>query len=214
MKNFLIILIFIIYSINVYCQDDYYVFYDDYKEAFDSLPIYGITKTENIFVLGIKKFDTLVYVLPDITCIGNISNIKFEQIITEKQNLYVYFDLPYFEDFNYHVFDSIYYIMFPYYFSKLIWDFVLPNVSNEVAELIKKTYPEKITLFNLSIENREEEGCYIIRKINHKKFLCLFMKLSFYNSIRMHISNPNFLFKNSKFEQGLYIKVLIPLKED
>lgn len=39
------------------------------------------------------------------------------------------------------------------------------------------------------------------------------MNLDFYNKIRERISPHEYLFKDSGFEKGLYIKTLIPLND-
>lgn len=137
MKHILIILITVFLQIHIYAQDDYYYFYDEYKESNDSLPLYGITKTDNFLVLGIKEFDSLVFVTPDVNNIENFTNIKFMHLITDKRNLYGYIDIPYFENFNYHIFDSSYYYEFPSFnfLSQMVWDFILPNISEEYASI-------------------------------------------------------------------------------
>ncbi|MGI6410953.1 MAG: hypothetical protein ACOX0V_06925 [Bacteroidales bacterium] len=208
------ILITVFLQIHTYAQDEYFYYYDEYKNSNDSLPVFGITKVDNIFVLGIKEFDSLVFVTPDISNIENYMNIKFMHLITDKRNIYAYFDTPYFENFNYHIFDSSYYLAITNNISPIVWDFILPNISDEYASILKKTYPKKYFLYNIEIRDKEEYGCHFIRQICHKKFLCLLMNVSFYNKIREKISPHNYLFKGSGFEKGLFIKVLIPLNDD
>lgn len=214
MKKLSLIFIFSMQYLFVFSQTIKYINTDVFVDV-DSIAIYGTTTNDNIFVIGIYHFDTLVFAVPNIRCFDDITNIKYKEIAIEKhnlKNLFLY-EKNIDEDFNFLIFSSIGYILLTTN-SSLIWDFIVPNISNEYVEMIKTTYPKQHSIFTIQTQAEEEYNCYKIREIKHKKFLVLLMKLSFYNTIRTKINPHNFIFKNNKYEQGLYIKVLIPLKDE
>ena len=192
-----------------YSQEGYFRIYDEYMERMDSLPIFGITRTDNVIALGVKEFDSLVFVRPSKN-VETYENIAFKSHLTDVRNIRNYNDYPYFEDFNYHIFDSTGYLLINW--SDVIWD-IIPMIPEKYGRLLYDAYPERISFFRIKINEWQEGDWYDISRIDHKKYLCLLMKLSYYNNICKKVSPHGYLLKNSHLEEGLYVKVLIPIKD-
>ena len=201
MRKILVIICFVLSSVVSVAQEGYFRIYDEYMERMDSLPIFGITRTDNVIALGVKEFDSLVFVRPS-------KNV--ETYLTDVRNIRNYNDYPYFEDFNYHIFDSTSYLLINW--SDVIWD-IIPMIPEKYGRLLYDAYPERISFFRIKINEWQEGDWYDISRIDHKKYLCLLMKLSYYNNICKKVSPHGYLLKNSHLEEGLYVKVLIPIKD-
>lgn len=175
--------------------------------------LFSQRKTDNFYNLGITEFDSLVYFIPDVNNVYNVTNMKYINLITEKKNLH-YISKNYgFDRFNFAAFDSSCYLIIEH--SRFIWENILPYLGS-YSDVILYSYPRLYSLYIPLTEqyNYEKYYSYQILPIIHKKYLVLLMRLSFYNSYEEHFSEGCYLFHNSEFEHGLYVKVLIPLKED
>jgi hypothetical protein len=159
-----------------------------------------------IFIMGIHRFDSLITL--------NIEKTEM-WIITEKKNL------EYFNDIKrsqrpYLIFDTIGYrtINWP----SFIWDYLLNNVSSELRAILIKSYPYYYVAPTVKLYE-EDRKIYHYKKIKYEKisshrFLMLLVNIPFYNEFQSRFADPIYCFINHPAEQGMYIKVLIPLLEE
>jgi len=168
-----------------------------------------------VIILGIKKFNNLVLVSlknkPFITKDGE----EFF-IVTEKENIKSFTYSK--NDFRYSVFDTTCYIITWDLFPLFVREYIIPNASSNYLPILNKTYPNRfimadniVQMVDKKIEYYEH---YKYQKINYKKFMIALVNVSLYNQYRDRIRPQSYRFRGDKAEQGMYIKVLIPLIDE
>ena len=180
-----------------------------------SLPnVFGDTHTEDIMVLGVKEFDSLAYVIPGLEDVDYFTNIMYMPHLTDLRNELVYvhsdFRISRFDNFNSHIFDSTAYL---YLFNApdAVKEYIVPKLPDVYANMIGDPYNDKLNV----IMGDKDYGLLCKRIINHRKFLCLFMKLSYYNMIRREVLKLHeYVFLDKKLDESLFVKVLIPLVDE
>lgn len=176
----------------------------------DSVPNRVNNGTANILVLGVKKFDSLVEAFPkdeDLFSICMEKEVANE--ITENFN-----EL----EWNYNMFNSNCYFFIasdPIF----IWRDILPYLPEEYFNIALLSYPNKSrNFFGCFDDEYENLNGIRIKTLNCQTYLCMLMKLSYFNETRRTSfyppPKPQYLFPDSEFLEGLYIKVLIPLKDE
>jgi hypothetical protein len=159
-----------------------------------------------IFIIGIQRFDSLIAL--------NITKTEM-WMVTEKKNLEYFNDIKC-SKIPFLIFDTIGYevIIWP----SFIWDYLLNSVSSELRAALIKSYPYYYVSPAVKLY---EEGrkTYYYKKIKYEKlscrrFLALLVNIPFYNEFQSQFADPVYYFLNHPAEQGMYIKVLIPLLEN
>lgn len=179
----------------------------------DSVPNRLNDGTCNILVLGVMKFDSLVRVFPN----GEkLFSICMEMGIAKK----IIANINNEQKWNYNLFNPNCYFFYtcrPSY----VWFDILPYLPEKYFNLTIQTYPnrfipEKIDIYDIG--DIEFVNNIQIQKLKYRTYLCLLMKLTYFNQVRSKSSlpppKPTYLFPDSEFLEGLYIKVLIPLVDE
>ena len=178
----------------------------------DSVPNRVNNGTANILVLGVKKFDSLVEASPQDE---DLFSICMEKKVAKE--VAANFNKS---EWNYNVFNSNSYL-FLTCIPMLVWYNILPYLPEEYLKLALLSYPIKYVNGNFT-------GCFggeyeivngiRIKTLNCQTYLCMLMKLTFFNEFSRTSfyppPKPQYLFPDSEFLDGLYIKVLIPLKDE
>jgi hypothetical protein len=179
-------------------------------EYTDTIPSNIINK--EIFIIGVQNLDSLIYL--------HISPADI-WIVTKNRNL-EYFSNFTFDVQPYLIFDSMAYMVINW--SYFIWDYLLDNVSSELKAMLLKSYPYYYVQSPPELyEDRNKiyryerlgSGYPILsyEKLQCKLFLVLLVHLPFYNEY-LSLFRPLYsYFPNHPAEQGMFIKILIPLRE-
>ena len=166
----------------------------------------------NLFVLGVIEFDSLVRILPkgkDLfsICMEN----KMVKGITARINK---------SKWNYNIFKPNCYYFFAYMPSS-IWYYILPYLPEKYFQLALLSYPNRFVpckIDNSLFSDYEYFNNVRIQRLKHRSYLCMLMKVKYFNEIRRTDMypppKPQYLFPDSEFLEGLYIKVLIPLVDE
>jgi len=195
------IILFLIFLLNSFCLK---------AQTFDTL----FNKSyPQIFILGITEFKNLVQVHP---------NFKMKTFEKKKEELTVVMEIENVQsflktkkrDFRYIALEPNCYIIGSFV-EKFVHNYIIPIASEEYLPILNKTYPNLFIADIGSIYSGKKEYYkgYKIENIMHHKFLVVLVHVPLYNHFRSAISPPRYRFKGDKAEQGMYLKVLIPLAE-
>lgn len=178
----------------------------------DSVPNLVNDGTGNVFVLGIIDFDSLVCVSPkgkDLfsICMEN-EMVKGMTACINKSK------------WNYNIFNPNCYYFFAYMPSS-IWYYILPYLPEKYLKLTLLSYPHRFMPCKIDdsfFSDYEYYNNVRMQRLKHRSYLCMLMKVTYFNEIRRvdmyPPPKPQYLFPDSKFLEGLYIKVLIPLVDE
>ncbi|MBR3947722.1 MAG: hypothetical protein IKJ56_11605 [Bacteroidales bacterium] len=178
----------------------------------DSVPNLVNDGTGNVFVLGIIDFDSLVCVSPKGKDLFSIC-MENEMVkgMTARINK---------SRWNYNIFNPDCYYFFTSS-SASVWYNILPYLPEKYFNLVLRTYPHRFEEDRLSdcfINDYVSANKTQIHSLKYRTYLCVLMKVTYFNITRIKgmraYKKPTYLFHNSKFLEGLYIKVLIPLVDE
>lgn len=183
----------------------------------DSLEV----KNPKVIILGIKKFNNLVFLTLKNRPV-NTTNDEELFVVTEKENIQSF---PYNEDnFKYAIFDSICYVI-PDGYPGFQYYYILPYLPEKYLPILLKTYPKRYlyagTITGVEDGQVEYYKNYRYMDIKHQKYLVALVNICLYNQYRDNIDVDGidiaphlYRFRGDKAEQGMYIKVLIPLIDE
>ena len=166
-----------------------------------------------MIILGIKEFDSLIFVLPKKQKKTSKDELHF---VMEKKNISLLLTIKK-ANIQYLVFDTNCYM--------LSWSLVADMILRYVIPKAPKKYLSALHNTNNYIRGEGNEK-YILRddiyyykkheyrKIPHHKFLVILMYVPWFNQNRTHIHPELYRFRGDKAEYGMYLKVLIPLLDD
>jgi hypothetical protein len=174
--------------------------------------IYADTVPSNIinnkiFIIGVQKFDSLIELNIDKTDIWMVTEKKnLEYVSNVKASLQPYLIL-----------DTIAYIREGLYHR--LWYYLLDGVSSELRDMLLDSYPHFAVIFKNIKIFEDGNKMYQYKQIKYWNFQCqlflvLLIHLPFYNEILSHTLPIESYFPNHPALQGMYVKILIPLKED
>ncbi len=196
--------------------------------AMNTDTIFANNHNHNVIVLGIITMENPIIVRPkikqNIKMQGDQKRYYFRRgvkcinsrsfVIEEKNLTKINYKK---KDMDNIIFDTLCYMF--YSSEKLIYDNILPIVSFELKTIIKKTYPNElhIVLKNLIIEKDYFYKDYIYKYLNYKKYLFVLINVNVLKrDAKKYETEPcNICYAlYNPANQGHYVKVLIPLKDD
>lgn len=158
-----------------------------------------------VYYIGFVEFDSLITVYP-----YESEVCGYGGFCTEKRNLYK-FNLNYPKDKDYFL---LYYDAFEIFTcSRSIYKYILPNVNDSIAKIIKKNYPKEWIGESYDYSDLIFVENFRYRDIYQKKFLLFLVHVELYNYMKTYWSSHCKNFENEKTIKGLYIKLLIPVFE-
>ena len=164
--------------------------------------------TDDIFIVGIKEIDSLI-----------VANIGKLWVTIPERNLASVTNIRNVKKGQYYIFNKTSYKMVNR--PSFIWSFLLRNnvVSSDLKAILLKAYPHPLMIASGVHLYGEDGKEHVYKGIKYKKlqsrqFLVILVKVAFYNKYQSHSRPPDYLFLHHPAEQGMYIKVLIPLLEE
>ena len=166
----------------------------------------------NLFVLGVIEFDSLVRILP--------KGKNLFSICMEKEKAKEFTTCINKSKWNYNIFNPSCYYFFAY-MPSAIWYYILPYLPEKYLKLTLLSYPHRFMPCKIDdsfFSDYEYYNNVRMQRLKHRSYLCMLMKVTYFNEIRRvdmyPPPKPQYLFPDSKFLEGLYIKVLIPLVDE
>ncbi len=214
MKNKLMIIFFALISVVSFAQTEYRVFEVTINEEtkIDSVLNLENDGKGNLFVLGVIEFDSLVRILPKGK---NLFSICMEKEMVKENTTCINKS-----KWNYNIFNPNCYYFFAYMPSS-IWYYILPYLPEKYLKLTLLSYPHRFMPCKIDdsfFSDYEYYNNVRMQRLKHRSYLCMLMKVTYFNEIRRvdmyPPPKPQYLFPDSKFLEGLYIKILIPLVDE
>ena len=229
MKKRLITFVLSIIFTNTFTQNNYYIVNSNDLDS-DTIPLYSVSK-DNFIVLGFIQSDSMANVRPYYELAKGYDKEKLksntftpngtsyiENFVTDIRNpIHIWADEGH-DKWNEHFFDPTSYLLYPRH-SYTLWYYFIPFMPEEYSSLLKKIYPEPPRIWRYIPEIEHGWKIYgncMIAPIKYHKFLCLLVKVNYMNFIEEQISSLPFYdhYNGHENENGLYVKVLIPLDID
>ena len=173
--------------------------------------------SSHIFILGIKKFNDPVCFyrkesykkIPHKDMFVIVEKEKIKNFTIKRGN-FIYAQL----DSNCYVTES-----WSSNIASFVHKYVIPIAEDKYVAILKNTYPKPVghgKIFRSIYDaTRIKYGKnYSYSHILHKKFLVILIPTTLYNSSLKDILPPRGRFQGDKAEQGIYLKLLIPVLDD
>jgi len=169
-----------------------------------------------IFFIGVTELENLVLVQPNVKKLTKkIENKKeLSDVVMVMENIQS-FPKTKKKDFRYLVLESNSYIL-DWSPSHFVHNYIIPIAPEEYLPILYKTWPYPWWGIISSIFSGKKEYYkgYQFESIVHHKFLAVLIHVPLYNQFRSKSQPQKYRFKGDKAEQGIYLKVLIPLAEN
>lgn len=169
-----------------------------------------IATSSNVFYISIIKSADYVFVFP-MNIVKNSKKSNFSEntfFITHKDSV---------ENIMNKKSDEIRFIIFKpdcyvsLYASDIIYEKILPIVPDSIKTKLRQKYTHDHFHIDYSGSNTIEYKNYTTTEITESTFLVILMPISLLNEYTLKIRPRIHRFKDEKYVEGLYVKVLIPI---
>ena len=172
-----------------------------------------------VFILGIKEFNEPVFMYPK-NKKPNEKKIPIElcSVVMEKERMKSFITTKE-RDFKYISLDSNCYIigLWGTPIENFVQECIIPIVSEEYLLLLNKIYSKSSKygeIRNTYGSMQKYNKKYEYRNVLHHKFIAILIHAPLYNNYTYHCRPPAHRFRENKAEQGIYLKLLIPVLDD
>lgn len=169
-----------------------------------------IATSSNVFYISIIKSADYVFVFPKKIVKNSKRSIYVQNtfFITHKDSVVnIMNKKP--EEIRFSIFKPDCYVSV--YFANIIYEQILPNVPDSIKIKIKQKYPKSLFHVDYLGSNSIEYKNYTTTEIAESTFLVILMPISLLNEYTLKIRPRIHRFKDEKYVEGLYVKVLIPI---